>query len=126
MKKIFVISAILLGSLLACQKPSDTDNIAPQKFENATTNDDKPPRELINYLYSAELVSTKKKDKDNKIYESIGGEALYEYQESKAITYTFVTTDIVNNIGSINEPQSFSISGVNADPTTILNNVLNQ
>jgi hypothetical protein len=129
MKKIIIASVLVFGTLIACQKPSELDEIVNSKPNSSrSSKDDDSGTKEQDFYYSANLVAVRDIDMTDtyaKIFtEFPRANELYDSNVSSKVKLTFVSAPV--SLLPYNNQQTFGFSGVRANPATILDSILSR
>jgi hypothetical protein len=131
MKKIIIASVLVFGTLIACQKPSELDEIVKSKPNSSRSpkpkEDDGGTKEQ-DFYYNAYLVAVRDIDMTDanvKIFSEFPqANELYDSNISSKMKLTFISTPVSSL--PYNSQQTFGFTSVSANPATILASVLSQ
>jgi hypothetical protein len=131
MKKIIIASVLVFGTLIACQKPSELDEIVnskPNSSRSSKPKEDEGGTKEQDFYYNANLVAIRDIDMTDayvKIFaEFPQANELYDSNVSSKMKLTFISTPLSSL--PYNSQQTFGFSSVRANPATILDSVLSQ
>jgi hypothetical protein len=127
MKKIIIASVLVFGTLIACQKPSELDEIVNSKPNSSRSSKDDNGGTETGFYYNATLFTTRNDNKNEaiaKLFDTFGAEELYVRDIDKKITLSFLTVSLPINANG--NQRVFAFNSVQAEPITILNGILSQ
>jgi hypothetical protein len=128
MKKIIIASVLVFGTLLACQKPSELDEIVNSKPNSSRSSKDDDGGTETGFYYNATLFTTRNDNKNEaiaKLFDMFpGAEELYISNIQSKITLSFLTVSLPINANG--NQRVFALNSVQAEPITILNGILSQ
>ncbi len=128
MKRILIASVLVFGTLIACQKPSELDEIVKSKPNSSRSSKDDGGGSGTGFYYNATLVVTKKDNKNEdiaKLFETFpGAEELYACDTGTKIGLSFLTSS--SPIPSNGNQRVFALNSVQTEPITLLSGILSQ